>query len=270
MMKLMLLTSNEKLIVEGLKAGVDIIFLDLEYINKKERQFGRDTVISNNSIDDVSRIRKIVPQGKLLVRVNPIHFNSKYEIDKVIENGADIIMLPMFTDSSEVRDFLNFVNGRAKTCLLFETAQALVRIDDILDVGHIDFAYIGLNDLHISLHLNFMFEPLSGGIVDYMAAKFIERNIPFGFGGMGKIGDGAIPAERILTEHYRLKSTYVILSRTFRNETNNSLNKPINLNLEIQKIRDEEVKNAKFSEQDFIKNRDIVKNLVQKFISGEK
>ena len=53
-----------------------------------------------------------------------------------------------------------------------------------------------------------------------MANKIKAKNIPFGFGGMAKIG-GDLPAECILAEYYRLRSSSVILSRVFRSETVN-------------------------------------------------
>ena len=42
-----------------------------------------------------------------------------------------------------------------------------------------------------------------------------QHNIRFGFGGMARIGYGTLPAEMILTEHYRLGSQMAILSRGF-------------------------------------------------------
>lgn len=269
MLKLMLLTANIKLIKQASLAGIDRIFLDLEYINKKERQKGRDTVISSNSLEDVSRIRPFVKKGGLLVRINPLHANSKYEIDTAINNGADIIMLPMFYDAEEVKEFISIVNNRAKTCLLIETAQAMVRLDSILDVSGIDEMYIGLNDLHISLGLDFMFEPLSCGIVDYICDKIRKKGIPYGFGGMGKIGEGLLPAENILAEHYRLGSTSVILSRTFRNETKSSDGKSFDLVSEIQKIRNKEILFGTYTKEQFEKNRKKVVECVNQIVLGE-
>ena len=52
------------------------------------------------------------------------------------------------------------VNKRVKTCLLLETSQALCRLDDILTLEGIDEIHIGLNDLHLSMGLDFMFELL--------------------------------------------------------------------------------------------------------------
>ncbi len=267
MIKLMLLTTNEDLIREAMVSDVDRIFVDLEYINKSERQKGRDTVISHNSIEDVKRIRPLVDKGKLLVRVNPIHANSKYEIDKVIEYGADVVMLPMFKYAEEVRAFIDFVDGRAKTCLLLETAQAMVRIDDILDQSGIDEIYIGLNDLHISLGLDFMFEVLGSGLIEYMVYKIKSKGLPFGFGGLGKIGEGLLPAENILCEHYRLGSSSVILSRTFRNENVNSGIK-VDIEKEVKKIREKEKIYSKYSAAEFDENRHIVNEKIKEIVKS--
>ncbi|MDE0564737.1 hypothetical protein [Exiguobacterium sp. B2(2022)] len=42
-----------------------------------------------------------------------------------------------------------------------------------------------------------------------------DAGIPYGFGGIARIGEGRVPAERIIPEHVRLGSSCVILSRSF-------------------------------------------------------
>ena len=84
-------------------------------------------------------------------------------------------MLPMFTHLREVESFFNYVNGKTKTCLLLETSKAYLNIDEILKVNEIEEIHIGLNDLHIDMRLNFMFELLINGVVDTLMK---ERNIP--------------------------------------------------------------------------------------------
>lgn len=217
-MKTMILDNNPQNVLIYDKAGVDRIFVDLEILGKEKRQGHLDTVISNHTVDDVSSIKKIIKHSQLLVRINPLNPRSENEINDVIDNGADIVMLPMFKTSNEVKHFLKIVNGRAKTSLLLETAQALVRIDEILNLKGIDEIHIGLNDLHLALGLDFMFELLSSDIVEYLAAKISKKGIPYGIGGIAKIGGGDLPANVILNEHVRLGSTAVILSRTFKGE----------------------------------------------------
>lgn len=197
------------------QAGVDRIMVDLETLGKEQRQGHLDTIISQHDLADVERLRLNLSTAALMVRVNPIHARSGDEINAVVAAGAEIIMLPMFTYPGEVAEFIAMLRGRAKTCLLFETGAALANIHHVLNLDGIDEAYIGLNDLHLSLGLKFMFEPLAGGLVDYMAEAFHRRNVKFGIGGIARLGSGTVPAELILSEHVRLGSSRVILSRDY-------------------------------------------------------
>jgi hypothetical protein len=267
MMKLMYLTADPEAATQAIEAGVDRVFVDLEYIKKAERQRGRNTLISHNTIDDVHRVRAVVPEGQLLVRINPINPATDSEVDEVLSAGADIVMVPMVMDADDVRRFVESVAGRAHTCVLYETAQSLVRMDAMLDVPGVDEVYIGLNDLHISMALDFMFELLSGGVIDYMAAKVTSRGIPFGFGGVARIGEGTLPAEVILGEHYRLGSSSVILSRTFRGEVGLHSG-PVDLCAEIARLRAREEEISGWSEADFETNRAVVRRQVAQIVSG--
>lgn len=264
-MKLMLVTSDPQTILEAQNAGVGRIFFDLEYINKAERQRGRNTLILHNDIEEIPKLRSIIDHAELLVRVNAIYPQSKKEIDKAIKYGADIIMLPMVMDAEDVKLLVNYVDGRAKVMPMIETSQALARIDEILEVPGIDEIYIGLNDLHISMGLTFMFELLSGGLVEYAANKIKAAGVKFGFGGMAKIGEGNLPAEAILAEHYRLGSNSVILSRTFRNEVGDNTGK-VNLSEEVAKIREKENEIVLWDEKKFEDNRVFVKTKVKEIV----
>ena len=214
-LKLMYITNNSDIALIAEKYGVDRIWVDLETLGKAERQKNMDTVKSNHRISDISKIKPLLTRSEMLVRVNPINDNSKQEIDAVVDAGADIIMLPMWKNPKEVEKFLNIVNGRAKTTLLLETKEAVACVDDVLNMGGADEIHIGLNDLHLSYKLTFMFELLSNGVVESLCNKIEKFGIPYGFGGIAKIGDGLLPAEKIIMEHYRLGSTRAILSRTF-------------------------------------------------------
>lgn len=220
-LKLMYITNRPEIAQIAESAGVDRIFVDMEYIGKADRQGGMNTVQSHHTVEDVANIRKSIISAKLLVRCNPIHnatkeyCSSEEEIDAVITNGADIIMLPFFKTAEEVEKFIKIVNGKARTMLLFETPNAVERIDEILSVGGIDEVFIGLNDLSLGYGKKFMFELLTDGTVDSLCYKFKQKNLPYGFGGIASLGHGALPSELIIKEHYRLNSTEVILSRSF-------------------------------------------------------
>lgn len=222
-LKLMYITNRPDVAKIAEDAGVDRIFVDMEYIGKDLRQGGMDTVQSHHTAQDAARLRQTLKTAELLVRCNPIHeatadyASSEEEIEAVIESGADIIMLPFFKTAAEVEKFIRIVDGRAKTFPLVETREAVERIDDILKVDGIDEIYIGLNDLSLSYGYRFMFQLLANGTVDFLADKFREKEIPFGFGGIASLDKGMLPGRYVLMEHYRLGSSRVILSRSFCN-----------------------------------------------------
>ena len=199
------------------KNGVDRIMIDLETLGKEERQKNMNSVKSHHSISDIEAVSNVLTKSSVLVRVNPINPDSVREIEKVIAAGADMIMLPMWKSAETVKEFLNIVNRRVKTMLLLETKEAAECIDEVLAMGGFDEIHIGLNDLHLSLGLTFMFEPLADGTVEMLCGKFRKAGIPYGFGGIARIGEGMLPAEKIVMEHYRLGSTKAILSRSFCN-----------------------------------------------------
>ena len=208
--------TNNPIVAQAIqKEGIKRIWIDLETLGKQERQAGINSVKSDHSIDDIKIIRPLISTSELLVRVNPINSGSKVELEKVISNGADIIMLPMFKTKKEVEMFLDIIAGRTKTTLLFETKEAIEIIDDILRLGGIDEMHVGLNDLHLSYGMTFMFELLANGMVEKICNITRKYNILYGFGGIAKIGEGLLPAECIIAEHYRLGSTRAILSRSF-------------------------------------------------------
>ncbi len=219
-LKLMYLTNRPDIAEIAQRAGVDRIFLDLEIRGKEERQGHLDTVISHNSIDDTAKLKAVLNSSELLVRVNSVYDGTPKEVSRVISDGADIVMLPYFKTVGEVERFLDAVGGRARTCLLLETPEAVEVIDDILKLDGIDEIHIGLNDLHLGYKMKFMFELVADGTVERLCNKFREKGVFYGFGGVGRVGNAAevpLPAENIITEHYRLGSQMVILSRAFCN-----------------------------------------------------
>lgn len=217
-MKLIYITSD---IFEASIANmskIDYVMVDLEVNGKSERQKGRDTLISNHTLEDVKLLRKVLTVSKLLVRINPIWEKSKEEIELAIHFGADSLMLPMFRSKEEVREFLALVNGRVECQLLLETAKGLEEIDSILELDGISTVHVGLNDLHQELKLDFMFEIFLEEILEEIGKKVTSRGICFGIGGVGRPNvSQQIPPELIIKEHVRLGSSQVILSRDFRN-----------------------------------------------------
>lgn len=217
----MYITKDPKIALIAEDAGVDRIFLDMEYIEKQSRQNGRKSVLNHHTPEDVAAVRKVIHRSDVLVRVNAIHDASAYygpseeEIEEVIKAGADVVMLPYFKTKEEVERFLNIVDGRARTQLLLETPEAADLADEILKIKGIDEVHLGINDLCIGYGKKFMFEMLTDGTVERLCEKCRNAGIPYGFGGIASPGKGLLPAEYVLKEHYRLGSSAVILSRSF-------------------------------------------------------
>lgn len=240
MLNLMYITNRPEIAQIAEQNGVDWIFVDMEFIGKDNRQGGLDTVQNHHTIEDVRRVKASVKKAKVLVRVNPIHkammnadgtiayMDSKTEIESAIEAGADIVMLPFFHSVEEVKEFVYLVqnannqmerygNNRAQACLLLETPEAAILLDEILNVPGIDMIHIGLNDLHLAMGMKFMFQLLTDGIVEQLTKKIKAKGIPFGFGGIASLHGGALPGSYVLKEHYRLGSSMVIVGRSFCN-----------------------------------------------------
>ena len=278
-LKLMYITNRPDVAQVAQKCGVDRIFVDMEYIGKEERQGGLDTVKSHHTVEDVKNLRKVLNETELLVRVNPIHeagenwCSSKEEIDAVVEAGADIIMLPMAKTVDEIKKFVEYVGGRTKTMLLLETAEAKENIKEMLDVGGIDMVHIGLNDLHLSYGMKFMFQLLTDGTVEELCKIIGSYSIPYGFGGIARLGFGMLPAEHVIAEHYRLGSSMAILSRSFCDiyKTSDMAEIQRLFEQELKKIREYETELTKKDNDFFIENQketaclvDIIAQKIQK------
>ena len=269
-LKLMHITNRVDVALVAEKYGVDRIWVDLETLGKEERQKNMNTVKSNHCIDDIKRIKPFLSTSEMLARVNPWNENSVEEINDVIDAGADMIMLPMWKSVNDVQNFLNVVNNRCKTTLLLETKEAVECLDDVLNNCNMDEIHIGLNDLHLPYGLTFMFELLANGKVEEITKKIRNKGIPYGFGGIAKLGEGDLPAEKIVMEHYRLGSTRAILSRSF---CNTALIKDID---KIDKVFEKNIKDLRNFEDsligniDFSKNHEEVKQLVDLIVEKKK
>lgn len=269
-LKLMYITNNPDVASIAQSCGVDRLFVDMEYIGKEERQGGLDTVKSHHTVEDVKNLRKVLTESELLVRVNPIHdegenwCSSEEEINAVVEAGADIIMLPMAKTVDEIKKFVEYVGGRTKTMLLLETAEAKEKIREMLDVGGIDMVHIGLNDLHLAYKKKFMFQLLTDGTVEQLIDIISSYGIPYGFGGIARIGFGMLPAEYVIAEHYRLGSSMAILSRSFCDiyKMDNVSEIERLFNQEMIKIRDYENELCLKDEEFFSENRKETERLV--------
>ena len=265
---LMYITNNPQVALIAEKYGVDRIWIDLETLGKEERQRGMNTVKSKHTIDDIKIIKPLLTRAEMLVRINPWHDGSEKEIEEVISAGADMIMLPMWKTVEEVENFLRTVAGKCKTTLLLETREAVECLDEVLKHGDMDEIHIGLNDLHLSYGLDFMFELLSNGIVEKIVKKIKRTGIPYGFGGIARLGCGDLPAERIIMEHYRLGSSRVILSRSFcNNDLISDLSEVENVfRNNMRLLREYEDTVSKMPDSEFVSNQAEIEKNVEKIV----
>ena len=272
----MYITRNLEIARIAEDAGVDWVFVDLEVIGKELRQGGMDTVQNHHTVEDVANVKAALSRAKVLVRVNPIHDkmvgypSSRDEIDSVIEAGADIIMLPFFKTVEEVEQFVKIVDGRANVCLLVETPEAAILLENIVEIPGIDMIHFGLNDMHLALGMKFMFQLLADGSVDKWTRIVRQKGIKYGFGGLASLDGGAVPGRMILKEHYRLGSQMVILSRAFCNTDKITDTAEVCkiFSQGISDIRELESKMGNMTQNEFDKNHRAVCDAVDRIVNG--
>ena len=271
-LKLMYITNRVEIALIAQKYGVDRVWVDLEERGKEDRQRGHNTVISHHSMDDIGKIKPYLTTSEMLVRINHWNERSVEEIEAVVHAGADLIMLPYWKTAEEVERFVEAVNGRCKTTLLLETKEAVHCVDDVLSMGGFDEIHIGLNDLHLSCGMTFMFELLADGTVEGLCRKFQSAGIPYGFGGIAKLGDGLLPAEKVIMEHYRLGSTRAILSRTFCDNAKTDSIEEIDrvFQVNMAKLREFELSVSTMTQEDYQRNRADVRRTVNEVVAAMK
>lgn len=251
--------------------GVHCIFIDLELLGKVERQGGRDTVISHHKVENISRVKGAIQNAEVLVRLNPLNPQSSVEIENALDQGADALMLPMFRSLEEIEWFCNQVNSRARVVPLVETIGAMNQLDQIVQLPDVSQIHIGLNDLHLDMELNFMFELMSNGIVDNMSEICRNAGIPFGIGGISTMDQGLVSGRLVLSAHARLGSEWVILSRSFHQLASSlsELQSKINLPLELQKVDEVYAELLKRTDFEIEQDKQLLCQEVNKVASNE-
>ena len=252
-----------------LQKGVNRIFLDLERIGKFERQGHLNTWKTSHKEEDIGQLKKIVPKGKLMVRLNKLNENSKTEINNAIRGGADWLILPMIKSIDDIEKFCSYVSLRVPVIPLIETKESIKLLPKIIKIEGIKEIYIGLNDLSLSLGSKFLFEPLANNILENASELLNYHKIPWGFGGIARYGEGLLPAEKILGEHVRLGSSRLILSRTFvRNLQNLSdIKESMDFSSEINKLKETINYWSSQSNQEIKNNRECVKSIINTIIN---
>lgn len=199
-------------------AGVERILVDLEGSTKRERQKGRGLFLSDHSIDDLRAIRAAFPKTSITVRVNSIHDGSDEEIGAVVCHAPERIMLPWIRSSVEIERFLELVPPDIEPILLLETRWSLEFLPELLAVGAVREMYIGLNDLSLDLGFRNFAETLLHETFRTAVRHLQDRDVVWGFGGIGDFRDRSLPVdpEAFFLYQARLGSRSGWLSRSFR------------------------------------------------------
>ena len=129
--------------------GIERVIVDLETLGKSERQKNVNSWITDHKMEDINKIKKSVPNLHVMTRINPMNYSSEDEINRVIDNGANSIMLPMFRSLKELEDVFDIVNSRVPVVPLYETTDAIKLLEKSLSLFPIKTIHIGLNDLNI-------------------------------------------------------------------------------------------------------------------------
>lgn len=212
-----LFTHHAERAAQANDAGIERIGLDLEYLNKQERQAGLNSWISQHTLADWDKITNNVAPHQCFARINPINDRSASEIDFLIAGGVSVLMLPMFKTVKEVERFVELVAGRVQLVLLAETKEAVNILNEVIFIDGINEVHIGLNDLHLSLGLNSHFEVLFLPLMEEVSELFNDNDILFGFGGLGRYDDTSlpIPPDLLYAEYARLNANAALVSRAF-------------------------------------------------------
>jgi 2-keto-3-deoxy-L-rhamnonate aldolase RhmA len=270
-MKYLFLTDDPEVAGYVSQCGVKRIFFDLETLGKAERQGGKDTVMSQHRRENIPLVKAALCGSELLVRTNPLHANSRSEVDYCIEAGADLLMLPMFRSAREVRTFCQFVRGRVGVVPLVETISAVRDLENVLRVDGVQEVHIGLNDLHLDLGLSFLFEVVANGTVDAAADVCHRMDTPFGVGGIATLSGGLVPGEWVLGEYMRLGSTAVILSRAFHHRAKDlaDLQAKVDLPRELSKLNAATVRLKRRSAVEIERDRRRFQECIHQVVSAK-
>lgn len=194
--------------------GIQQIMIDTEIIGKVERQGHKNTVINNHSLSDITVLKELNLDSEIICRINPYNDKSFKEIDTAIDNGADLIMIPMITVMDNYKLMVDRIGDRVQVLPLIETPYSFFKLAEILEYSTLKQIHFGLNDLCISLGMKNLFEVLLSDTFQYVTKKAkVEIK------GIGGIGDPQIRQTvsplTLLNGYMKCDSNSVILSRNF-------------------------------------------------------
>ena len=204
---LTLFTNDPALAARADRAGVNRIGVDIERIGKDSRQGHLPTWISDHREEDLVGLRSVLQHAALFARCNPIHPGSKDEVDRLIDMGVQVLMLPYFETVQEAEHFIRLVDGRARPVLLLETSGAAAVTTDLCRIPGVCEIHVGLNDMRLSLGWPSHFHVLVSDFLRRICDTVLASGLRLGVGGCGRAGDNdvVIDLTEVSRAHARLE-----------------------------------------------------------------
>jgi hypothetical protein len=156
-------------------------------------------------------VRKITPV-RIICRINGLHEDSREEVERALDGGADEILLPMVRQPRQVEEALGLIGGRKDMSILIETQDG-VENAAAFNQYPLKHIYVGLNDLAIDRGIKNIFVSIIDGTIERVRGK-VTRS--FGFAGLTVPDKGfPIPCRLLFNEMARLKCNFTFLRRSF-------------------------------------------------------
>jgi hypothetical protein len=167
--------------------------------------------VSPHRAEDLAALE--LRRARRFARVEP----REPQVERLLELGAEVLMLPMVAGPREAQAFAAAVAGRATVVLLVERAEAVAAIGELVRVDGVDEVHLGLNDLALSLGLPNRWLALAGDVPARVGSAVCEAGLRFGLAGIGRVGDTTlpVPADLVYAQFARTGATAALLARSF-------------------------------------------------------
>lgn len=210
--ELLLFSTHAPTVEKADRAGIDGFIVDWEDRNRFQRKHNAADQRSADTEVDLARISGTTGRP-VWCRINQPGDWTPHEVEQAIENGADLILLPMVKSPEEVEHFLSLVGQRARKGILVETVEACECAEELATLP-LDRVYVGLFDLSMSRGSEHLFNPLMDGTVETLRDVFRQKR--FGVGGLTTVDGGKpVPCLELMAELSRLECDFTFLRNSF-------------------------------------------------------